>query len=438
MAPDKRKGGLGRGLAALIPNGPSTNKPRLGEDAANILMGGSGPLAATTEEPQAAKTAETESVPAPPRTQKSAKATKKTTKKAPTKAAKKAASAKNVSDQLAAAHAAVTRPSTRTAGTKLDGASQESREKDKQTPKAATAPSATPRTPATETAQDTKETQKKPNVPQSPEDIGASYQEIPVNQIVPNPHQPRQVFDEEALAELVHSIKEFGLMQPIVVRRAADDSGFEIIMGERRWRAASKAGLETIPAIVRETDDGAMLRDALLENIHRVQLNPLEEAAAYQQLLEEFDVTQAELAQRLGRSRPVITNMIRLLQLPVSVQRKVAAGVLSAGHARALLSLQTGADAQELLAARIVAEGLSVRATEEAVMLANRGEEQKPKKPKDKPAPPAFLTQAADRLADGLDTKVTVTMGKRKGKIVVEFGDREDFERIMSIINSQH
>ncbi|WP_311142829.1 ParB/RepB/Spo0J family partition protein [Corynebacterium durum] len=438
MAPDKRKGGLGRGLAALIPNGPSTNKPRLGEDAANILMGGSGPLAAATEEPQAVETAETESVPAPTRTQKSAKATKKTTKKAPTKAAKKAASAKNVSDQLAAAHAAVTRPSTRTAGTKLDGASQESREKDKQTPKAATAPSATPRTPATETAQDTKETQKKPNVPQSPEDIGASYQEIPVSQIVPNPHQPRQVFDEEALAELVHSIKEFGLMQPIVVRRAADDSGFEIIMGERRWRAASKAGLETIPAIVRETDDGAMLRDALLENIHRVQLNPLEEAAAYQQLLEEFDVTQAELAQRLGRSRPVITNMIRLLQLPVSVQRKVAAGVLSAGHARALLSLQTGADAQELLAARIVAEGLSVRATEEAVMLANRGEEQKPKKPKDKPAPPAFLTQAADRLADGLDTKVTVTMGKRKGKIVVEFGDREDFERIMSIINSQH
>ena len=438
MAPDKRKGGLGRGLAALIPNGPSTNKPRLGEDAANILMGGSGPLAAATEEPQAVETAETESVPAPARTQKSAKATKKTTKKAPTKAAKKAASAKNVSDQLAAAHAAVTRPSTRTAGTKLDGASQESREKDKQTPKAATAPSATPRTPATETTQDTKETQKKPNVPQSPEDIGASYQEIPVSQIVPNPHQPRQVFDEEALAELVHSIKEFGLMQPIVVRRAADDSGFEIIMGERRWRAASKAGLETIPAIVRETDDGAMLRDALLENIHRVQLNPLEEAAAYQQLLEEFDVTQAELAQRLGRSRPVITNMIRLLQLPVSVQRKVAAGVLSAGHARALLSLQTGADAQELLAARIVAEGLSVRATEEAVMLANRGEEQKPKKPKDKPAPPAFLTQAADRLADGLDTKVTVTMGKRKGKIVVEFGDREDFERIMSIINSQH
>ena len=438
MAPDKRKGGLGRGLAALIPNGPSTNKPRLGEDAANILMGGSGPLAAATEEPQAVETAETESVPAPTRTQKSAKATKKTTKKAPTKAAKKAASAKNVSDQLAAAHAAVTRPSTRTAGTKLDGASQESREKDKQTPKAATAPSATPRTPTTETTQDTKETQKKPNVPQSPEDIGASYQEIPVSQIVPNPHQPRQVFDEEALAELVHSIKEFGLMQPIVVRRAVDDSGFEIIMGERRWRAASKAGLETIPAIVRETDDGAMLRDALLENIHRVQLNPLEEAAAYQQLLEEFDVTQAELAQRLGRSRPVITNMIRLLQLPVSVQRKVAAGVLSAGHARALLSLQTGADAQELLAARIVAEGLSVRATEEAVMLANRGEEQKPKKPKDKPAPPAFLTQAADRLADGLDTKVTVTMGKRKGKIVVEFGDREDFERIMSIINSQH
>ena len=173
----------------------------------------------------------------------------------------------------------------------------------------------------------------------------------------------------------MHSIREFGLLQPIVVRRSDPSSGarYQIVMGERRWRAAQEAGLATIPAIVRETDDDDLLRDALLENIHRVQLNPLEEAAAYQQLLDEFGVTHDELAARIGRSRPLITNMIRLLKLPIAVQRRVAAGVLSAGHARALLSLEAGAEAQEELAARIVAEGLSVRATEEAVTLANRG-----------------------------------------------------------------
>lgn len=180
-----------------------------------------------------------------------------------------------------------------------------------------------------------------------------------------------------------------------------------------------------------------MLRDALLENIHRVQLNPLEEAAAYQQLLEEFDVTQAELADRLGRSRPVITNMIRLLALPVQVQRKVAAGVLTAGHARALLGLKAGEVDQEELAQRITAEGLSVRATEEAVTLLNRGDEETARKKPAKTPPPEYLTQAADRLADGLDTKVNVSMGKRKGKIVVEFGDREDFERIMALISRE-
>lgn len=189
------------------------------------------------------------------------------------------------------------------------------------------------------------------------------------------PRQPRQVFDEEALAELVHSIREFGLLQPIVVRAVKDSASgarYQIVMGERRWRAAQEAGLATIPAIVRETGDDDLLRDALLENIHRVQLNPLEEAAAYQQLLDEFGVTHDELAARIGRSRPLITNMIRLLKLPIAVQRRVAAGVLSAGHARALLSLEAGPEAQEELATRIVAEGLSVRATEEAVTLANR------------------------------------------------------------------
>ncbi|MFD6218462.1 ParB/RepB/Spo0J family partition protein, partial [Nocardia salmonicida] len=194
---------------------------------------------------------------------------------------------------------------------------------------------------------------------------GAVYREVPAELIEPNPKQPRQVFEEDALAELVHSIREFGLMQPIVVRRVEPGvDKFQLVMGERRWRACQEAGLATIPAIIRDTDDGSMLRDALLENIHRVQLNPLEEAAAYQQLLEEFDVTHEELASRIGRSRPVVTNMIRLLKLPIPVQRRVAAGVLSAGHARALLGLDAGADAQEVLAARIVAEGLSVRATD--------------------------------------------------------------------------
>ncbi|APT85747.1 ParB/RepB/Spo0J family partition protein [Corynebacterium aquilae] len=265
------------------------------------------------------------------------------------------------------------------------------------------------------------------------DEFGATYQELPIGTIVPNEKQPRQVFDEEQLAELIHSIKEFGVMQPIVVRPNSTKDGYEIIMGERRWRAASKAGLKRIPAIIRHTPDGDMLRDALLENIHRAQLNPLEEAAAYQQLLEEFGVTQAELADKIGRSRPLITNMIRLLQLPVTVQRKVAAGVLSAGHARALLGLKAGAEAQEALANRVVAEGLSVRATEEAVTLANRGD-QPHKKTREKAPTPEFFVRAADKLADGLDTKVTVTAGKKKGKIVVEFAGQEDFERIMNIL----
>ena len=212
-----------------------------------------------------------------------------------------------------------------------------------------------------------------PPVPDT-DDVGAVYREIDPAAIEPNPRQPRQVFDDEALAELVHSIREFGLMQPIVVRAAG--AGATSALPARHGGAAlarrPEAGLATIPAIVRETADDSMLRDALLENIHRAQLNPLEEAAAYQQLLDEFGVTHDELAARIGRSRPLITNMIRLLRLPIAVQRRVAAGVLSAGHARALLALEGGPEQQEELAARIVAEGLSVRATEEAVTLANR------------------------------------------------------------------
>ncbi|MEU8895232.1 ParB/RepB/Spo0J family partition protein [Nocardia sp. NPDC048505] len=269
---------------------------------------------------------------------------------------------------------------------------------------------------------------------------GATYREIPPTQIEPNPKQPRSVFEDEALAELVHSIREFGLMQPIVVRRLEPGKDrYQLVMGERRWRACQEAGLETIPAIVRETADDAMLRDALLENIHRVQLNPLEEAAAYQQLLEEFDVTHEELASRIGRSRPVVTNMIRLLKLPIPVQRRVAAGVLSAGHARALLGLEAGADAQEVLAARIVAEGLSVRATEEAVTLANRDPENvtTPPAPRRKPIHMPGLQDVAERLSESFDTRVTVSLGKRKGKIVVEFGSVEDLERIVGMMQQQ-
>jgi len=271
-------------------------------------------------------------------------------------------------------------------------------------------------------------------------DVGAVYREIDPSTIDPNPRQPRQAFDEEALAELVHSIREFGLMQPIVVRAVPGTSPaaprYQLVMGERRWRAAQQAGLATVPAIVRETADDSMLRDALLENIHRVQLNPLEEAAAYQQLLDEFGVTHDELAARIGRSRPLITNMIRLLRLPIAVQRRVAAGVLSAGHARALLALEGGQEQQEELAARIVAEGLSVRATEEAVTLANRETTAAPSAPRRKPIHMPGLQDVAERLSTAFDTRVTVSLGKRKGKIVVEFGSVEDLQRIVDLMSA--
>ncbi|MGH4018260.1 MAG: ParB/RepB/Spo0J family partition protein [Pseudonocardiaceae bacterium] len=263
---------------------------------------------------------------------------------------------------------------------------------------------------------------------------GAVYQEVPTGAIVPNPKQPRTVFDEESLAELEHSIREFGLLQPIVVRELVPGS-YELIMGERRWRAAQQAGLEAIPAIVRQTADDALLRDALLENIHRVQLNPLEEAAAYQQLLQEFDVTHDQLASRIGRSRPVITNTIRLLRLPVAVQRRVAAGVLSAGHARALLGLEE-AGVQEDLAGRIVAEGMSVRATEEAVTLA-RNEPDSPATPKPaqrRPMHAPGVQELAESLSNVFDTRVKVELGQRKGRVVVEFGSVDDLERIVALM----
>jgi ParB family chromosome partitioning protein len=262
---------------------------------------------------------------------------------------------------------------------------------------------------------------------------GARFAEIPVGAIVPNPKQPRQVFDDEALAELKISIEEVGFLQPIVVRELGAEK-YELVMGERRWRAAQSLGRETIPAIVRDTRDDAMLRDALLENIHRVNLNPLEEAAAYQQLLEEFGATHEELARRIGRSRPQISNTIRLLNLPAQVQRRVAAGVLSAGHARALLSLDDP-EAQDALATRIVAEGLSVRATEELVALAAAGGPAKKSAPRRraKPVAPA-LGDLADKLSDRFDTRVKVDIGRNKGKITIEFATVDDLERIVGII----
>lgn len=264
---------------------------------------------------------------------------------------------------------------------------------------------------------------------------GTTLRDLRPDQITTNPKQPRQVFDEEALTELSHSIKEFGVLQPIVVRPQGDS--FELVMGERRLRAAIAAGLDTIPAIVRDTADEAMLRDALLENIHRAQLNPLEEAAAYQQLLQEFGVTHEELASRIGRSRSQVSNTIRLMNLPVPVQRRVAAGVLSAGHARALLGLDDR-EQQDELAARIVAEGLSVRVTEELVTLAvsGTGARAARAKPVRRPTAPA-LGELADKLSDTLETRVKVELGRRKGKITVEFGSIDDLERIVAVIAPQ-
>ena len=262
---------------------------------------------------------------------------------------------------------------------------------------------------------------------------GATFAELPVSEIHGNARQPRQVFDEDALAELTHSIREFGVLQPVVVRPDAD--GYELVMGERRLRAAVAAGLDTIPSIVRSTADDAMLRDALLENIHRAQLNPLEEAAAYQQLLEEFGTTHEELAHRIGRSRPQVTNTIRLLNLPLAVQRRVAAGVLSAGHARALLGLDDP-DAQDELAARIVAEGLSVRATEELVALAQRGggKSRAPRTPPARRITAPAATELANKLSDVFDTRVRVDIGRRKGRITVEFASIDDLERIVGLM----
>jgi ParB family chromosome partitioning protein len=263
---------------------------------------------------------------------------------------------------------------------------------------------------------------------------GASYAELPTDAIRPNAAQPRQVFDEEPMAELVQSIREVGLLQPVVVRRQGD--GYELVMGERRWRACQEAGLATIPAIVRDTDDTDMLRDALLENLHRAQLNPLEEASAYQQLLDDFGCTHEELAARIGRSRPQISNTIRLLKLGPAVQRKVAAGVLSAGHARSLLAVEDP-ELQDKLAQRVIAEGISVRGLEELVALGETGSSRVRRVPRATPTAPG-LVELADRLSDRLETRVKVDLGRSKGKITVEFASLDDLRRIVDIMDPRN
>lgn len=370
MSTNKRRSGLGRGIGALIPSATEGGGPRLGDGAADVILG-----PRTNEEQQL-----------PPRP--------------------------NVSRETLGSGGR----NKASSGTHLTGTARGKKESDIR---------------GKGIAQNADGTEIV--------DPGAVLREVSPKDIEPNPKQPRSVFDEDALAELVHSVREFGLLQPIVVREL-DGGKYQLIMGERRWRASQKAELETIPAIVRQTEDENLLRDALLENIHRVQLNPLEEASAYEQLLEEFGVTHTQLAERIGRSRPAITNSIRLLQLPTAVQRRVAANVLSAGHARALLSLEGPSEAKEELAARIVAEGLSVRSTEEIVSLMNSGDESssdKGKKARTPSEPDPELQAVASTLSDRFDTKVSVSMGKKKGRITIDVGSSEDLQRIVKILRGK-
>jgi ParB family chromosome partitioning protein len=271
--------------------------------------------------------------------------------------------------------------------------------------------------------------------PLTPAIAGSYFADLPLDSISPNPRQPRTVFDEEAMNELVESIREVGMLQPVVVRPLGG-SRFELVMGERRWRAAQQAGVDTIPAIVRETADHELLRDALLENLHRAQLNPLEEAAAYQQMLEDFHCTQEELSTRIKRSRPQISNTIRLLRLPATVQRRIAAGVISAGHARALLAIEDPAS-QERVAQRVVAEGLSVRAVEELIAVGDHSERTSRQRHQSKIVAPK-AKDLADRLSDHFETRVKVELGRTKGKIIIEFATVDDLERIVGLMRTEN
>lgn len=263
---------------------------------------------------------------------------------------------------------------------------------------------------------------------------GSTFADLPLRQISSNPHQPRTVFDEDELRELADSIAEFGVLQPVVVRRSGEDA-YELVMGERRLRASLLAGRQSIPAIIRGTEDTALLRDALLENLHRANLNPIEEANAYSQLLHDFQCTKEDLAQRIHRSRPQVSNTLRLLNLPVRVQTKVAAGVLSAGHARALLGLPDP-QSQEELSDRIIAEGLSVRSTEEIVAL-GRGSAHRSSNSRTPHVASERERELATYLSDHFDTRVKVNIGRSKGRITIEFASGEDLDRIVAVLDGR-
>ncbi|MFD7309204.1 ParB/RepB/Spo0J family partition protein [Promicromonospora sp. NPDC059942] len=409
-----KRRGLGRGLGALIPTGPELDEraSAAGEsDGADSVLGGS--VATVVEERPTTAETPTDEVPA------GAVSADTVAERTPEQVTEKKAAPKNTGPRpstvkwdsaIASGRLSVANEASEGTGASALDDAFFSREE--------SAPEAVSR-----------ETPDLVPVP------GARFAELPVTAIRPNTWQPRTVFDEGDLDELVDSIKEIGVLQPIVVRPDKDHPGeYELIMGERRWRATQAAELETIPAIVRETDDGDMLRDALLENLHRSNLNPLEEAAAYRQLLDDFDCTHEELANRIARSRPQISNTLRLLRLPPLVQRRVAAGVLSAGHARALLGLSDGAEI-ERLAQRIVSEGLSVRATEEIVMLTESdGNGSKARKAPRAGTRSEAVDELATRLSDRFETRVKVALGKNKGRMTVEFASVEDLNRILNVM----
>ncbi|VXA94865.1 ParB/RepB/Spo0J family partition protein [Arthrobacter sp. 8AJ] len=416
---EKRRG-LGRGLGALIPSSA----------AANGSSGNGGAVSRPVDLffPEGRKKTEPLEQPATPAAPAAAKTQAKDSAGSGNRSSARPAAAEStgakvsVDGKKAAASAAATAPTKRAPAKKAPAPNPEV--------KAAAGPA-----PSVEASAAAGVTSPADSGVELVEVPGARFAEISVADIHPNRKQPRSVFDEDDMAELVHSVREIGVLQPIVVRTSTEDGSepYELVMGERRWRAVQAAGLETIPAIIRDTTDDDLLRDALLENLHRSQLNPLEEAAAYQQLLEDFGTTHEQLADRIGRSRPQVSNTLRLLKLPPLVQRRVAAGVLSAGHARALLSLPDAA-AMERLAQKIVAEGMSVRATEEAVTLY-----QDPAKPAKNniPRPGARherLDYLASSLSDRLDTNVKISLGVRKGKVSIEFASVEDLNRIMDVL----
>jgi ParB family chromosome partitioning protein len=411
---DKRRG-LGRGLGALIPSSSSTSGSGNGSTPSrpvDLFFPEPRKRNAATEVPLADDAGPEADVAESPTPLTGTEATSESELPAGARAAARTAAPRKTAANKSAAQDAEVEPVA----------------KDEK-------PEVVPVEPAAPAAADQSAGRGSDTGPELVEVPGVRFAEIPVTDIHPNRKQPRSVFDEDDMAELVHSVREIGVLQPIVVRTSTEEGGepYELVMGERRWRAVQAAGLETIPAIVRDTTDDDLLRDALLENLHRSQLNPLEEAAAYQQLLEDFGTTHEQLADRIGRSRPQVSNTLRLLKLPPLVQRRVAASVISAGHARALLALPDAA-AMERMAQKIVSDGMSVRATEEAVTL-YQSPAGSPKNNIPRPgARHERLDYLASSLSDRLDTNVKISLGARKGRVSIEFASVEDLNRIMDVL----